>query len=86
MENAAFSAALLLQRSAHSAWIVTQPFHLKRAVRNCQQAGIDAHGWLISDGIEQARPLPAIQWTLREYAAWIKSHCRRRSAASVRSS
>jgi uncharacterized SAM-binding protein YcdF (DUF218 family) len=75
-ENGHYSATMLRHHGAHTAWVVTQPFHLKRAVHCCRQAGIEAQGWLIYNGIEQARPLSAIRWSLREYAAWFKAYCR----------
>ncbi len=69
-ENANFAAALMQQHGWHTAWVVTQPFHLRRAVRLCQHAGIAAKGWVIADSLQHAQPLLGLRWTTREYAAW----------------
>ncbi len=69
-ENATFAAALMQQHGWHTAWIVTQPFHLRRAVRLCQHAGIAAQAWVIADSLQHAQPLLGLRWTTREYAAW----------------
>lgn len=70
--NAALTAPLLAARGARSAWIVTQPFHTRRAVRVFRTAGIDAHAWHITDSLEYTDRTRARRWLVREYAAWLK--------------
>ena len=64
-ENAANSAAILRARGATSAWIVTHPFHTRRAVYLFAREGIDARAVRITDRRK-------LRWALREYAAWAK--------------
>ncbi|HWU86280.1 MAG TPA: YdcF family protein, partial [Kofleriaceae bacterium] len=71
-ENARLTAALLAPLGARSAWIVTQPFHGRRAVRLFRAAGLDAHAWHIEDSLQYADRGRAVRWLVREYAAWLK--------------
>ena len=66
-ENARFTAQLT---SARDVWLVTQPFHTRRAVRVFRRAGFCAHAWGIEDSIASADRRRALRWTLREYGAW----------------
>lgn len=75
-ENARFTAALLAARGARSAWLVTQPFHGRRAQRLFRAAGIDAHAWHIADSLEYRERARALGWIVREYAAWAKLFAR----------
>jgi len=69
-ENARFTAALVAPLGIRSVWIVTQPFHTRRAVRLFRRAGLDAHGWPAGERHE-------LRWVLREYAAWAVHLARR---------
>jgi len=69
-ENARLTAALLAPRGARSVWIVTQPFHGRRAARLFRAAGLDAHVWHIDDSLEYRDRRRAVRWLVREYAAW----------------
>ena len=69
-ENATLTAELLAARGARSVWIVTQPFHVRRAVRLFRQAGLDARGWHIGDSVQYRDRGRAVRWLVREYAAW----------------
>ena len=69
-ENARFAATIMTAQGWRSAWIVTQPFHSRRAVRLCRAAGIDAHGWIMQQSMQYTQPLLGLRWTAREYAAW----------------
>jgi uncharacterized SAM-binding protein YcdF (DUF218 family) len=60
-ENATCTAALI---GTCSVWIVTQPFHGRRAAYLFQRAGFDAHVWHIADSRRTLR------WVAREYVAW----------------
>lgn len=76
-ENAHYTAALLAARGARSAWLVTQPFHGRRAQRLFRAAGVDAHAWHIADSLEYRDRARALGWVAREYAAWAKLLARR---------
>jgi uncharacterized SAM-binding protein YcdF (DUF218 family) len=64
-DNAAHTSAILRRDGLESAWIVTQPFHLRRACFWFRRFGIDARPWLIAGGLP-----PRVIWLVREYAAW----------------
>lgn len=66
-ENALFTAALL---GKVRVWIVTQPFHGRRAARLFRRAGCDAHVWHIANSLEYRDRRCAARWVVREYAAW----------------
>jgi uncharacterized SAM-binding protein YcdF (DUF218 family) len=68
-ENARFTAALL-PRGAQ-VWLVTQPFHARRAEYLFRAVGLDARAWFI-DGLQDREPRRAVRWIAREYAAWLK--------------
>jgi len=69
-ENARRTAALLPPGS--SVWLVTQPFHGRRAARLFREAGFDAHVWHLENSLEYREPRRAVRWLVREYAAWAK--------------
>jgi len=71
-DNARLVAALLAPLGARSVWLVTQPFHGRRAARLFRAAGLDAHVWHIDDSIEYRDRRRALRWLAREYAAWLK--------------
>ena len=70
-ENAREAAALLVPRGARTVWIVTQPFHARRAVRHFAHAGLEPRAWHIADSIQYREPRRALRWLAREYAAWL---------------
>jgi uncharacterized SAM-binding protein YcdF (DUF218 family) len=71
-ENARHVAALLAPHGARSLWLVTQPFHGRRAARLFRRAGFDPHVWHIDDSIQYRDRRRALRWLAREYAAWLK--------------
>jgi uncharacterized SAM-binding protein YcdF (DUF218 family) len=71
-ENARFTAALLAERRVRSLWLVTQPFHARRAELLFSRAGFDARGWHIGDSVQYRDRARALRWLVREYAAWGK--------------
>ncbi|CAN5800893.1 hypothetical protein BH11MYX3_BH11MYX3_02820 [soil metagenome] len=71
-ENAQLTAALLAPIAAHRVWIVTQPFHGRRAARLFRAAGLDPHIWHIADSLQYSDRRRAVRWLVREYAAWAK--------------
>jgi len=68
-DNARRTAALLPPRAR--VWLVTQPFHARRAVYLFRRAGLDAAAWHIDDSIEYRDRRRAVRWLVREYAAWL---------------
>jgi uncharacterized SAM-binding protein YcdF (DUF218 family) len=62
IENARFTAELL---GSCAVWLVTQPFHGRRAARAFRAAGLDARVWHV-DGPPRPRAIA------REYAAWAR--------------
>ena len=74
-DNARLVAALL-PRGAR-VWLVTQPFHGRRAARLFRIAGLEPHVWHIADSLEYADRPRAIRWLAREYAAWARHLLRR---------
>jgi uncharacterized SAM-binding protein YcdF (DUF218 family) len=71
-ENARFTAALLAPLGARTVWLVTQPFHAKRAARLFERAGLEPRIWHIADSIQYRDRRRALRWLTREYAAWAK--------------
>jgi len=71
-ENARCVAALLAPRNLRSVWLVTQPFHGRRAARLFRAAGLEPRVWHIADSLQYREPRRALRWLVREYAAWGK--------------
>jgi uncharacterized SAM-binding protein YcdF (DUF218 family) len=69
-ENARFAAALLAPRGVRTVWLVTQPFHGRRAARVFRAAGLEPLVWHIEDSIEYRDRRRALRWVVREYASW----------------
>jgi len=69
-ENARMTAALLAPRGAKTVWLVTQPFHGRRAARLFRRAGLEPRVWHIADSLEYRDRGRALRWVIREYAAW----------------
>ena len=58
-------------------WLVTQPFHGRRARGLFRRAGLDPRVWAIDDGLQHQHPARALRWIAREYAAWAGALARR---------
>jgi len=69
-DNAAFVAALLPPGAR--VWLVTQPFHARRAAYLFRRVGLDARVWHIADSLEYRDRRRAVRWLVREYAAWAR--------------
>jgi len=69
-ENAVCTAALLGREGVRRVWLVTQPFHGRRARRVFRAAGLDVRVWHIEDSLQYSQPRRALRWIAREYAAW----------------
>ncbi len=54
-------------------WLVTQPFHGRRARWWFRRVGFAPLIWHIADSVQYRDPARALQWTLREYLAWVKT-------------
>ncbi|MGE5187179.1 MAG: YdcF family protein [Acidobacteriota bacterium] len=71
-DNARLTAQLLAPRGARRVWLVTQPFHGKRAARLFTSAGLEPRVWHIADSVQYRDRARAVRWLAREYAAWGK--------------
>lgn len=71
-QNARFSAELLRARNAKTVWIVTQPFHGRRAARLFRAHGFTPRVWHIANSVEYRDRKRALRWVVREYAAWAR--------------
>ncbi len=67
-DNARLTAAMLPQ--ARRVWLVTQPFHGRRAARLFQRAGLEPRVFHIADSLQYRDRRRALRWIVREYAAW----------------
>ncbi len=70
-DNARRTRELVAPLGVRSVWLVTQPFHLRRARWLFREEGLDAHGWHISDSIQYDDRRRALRWAVREYGAWM---------------
>ncbi len=51
-------------------WIVTQRFHMRRALRLFREAGFDPMGWIIEGGAQDRHGAASLWWIVREYGSW----------------
>lgn len=70
LENAARAAELLLPEGRRRVWLVTQPFHLRRALYLFRRAGFEPRGYLIEGGAQDLHPVKSLRWIVREYGSW----------------
>lgn len=68
-DNARFSAALLAAEGCRTVWIVSQPFHLRRARYLFRRHGLEPLAWHAEDSVQYRAPRRALGWLGREYAA-----------------
>jgi uncharacterized SAM-binding protein YcdF (DUF218 family) len=68
--NALRAAEILLPEGRRRVWLVTQPFHTRRAKHYFRRAGFEPLGWRIEGGVQDRDPVRALNWIAREYAAW----------------
>jgi uncharacterized SAM-binding protein YcdF (DUF218 family) len=69
-DNARLTAALLAPNAR--VWLVTQPFHGRRAARLFRSAGLEPRVWHIADSLQYRERGRAVRLLAREYAAWAK--------------
>jgi uncharacterized SAM-binding protein YcdF (DUF218 family) len=74
-ENARLSAALL--PAGARVWLITQPFHARRAARCFRAFGFDVATHHIADSIQYTQRRRALKWLVREYASWANHLIRR---------
>jgi uncharacterized SAM-binding protein YcdF (DUF218 family) len=77
-ENARFTAALLAPLGVRTVWLVTQPFHGKRAARLFRRTGLEPRVWHIANSMQYRDRSRALRWLVREYVAWAMLAVRRR--------
>lgn len=70
-ENAR-NVAAIVPSHVHAIWLVTQPFHARRAEHLFRAVGFDARAWQVADSLQYRDHRRAVRWLLREYAAWAK--------------
>ena len=68
--NALRAAELLLPEGRRRVWVVTQPFHTRRALYHFRRAGFEPRAWRISPSVQELLPAKGLAWIAREYAAW----------------
>jgi uncharacterized SAM-binding protein YcdF (DUF218 family) len=71
-ENARHTASLLAAEGRRRVWLVTQPFHTRRARAWFRRAGLEARAWYATDSIQYRLPRHGLRWVVNEYAAWLK--------------
>jgi uncharacterized SAM-binding protein YcdF (DUF218 family) len=69
-ENARNCAELLFPRGAKRVWLVTQPFHAKRAAWLFRHLGFSPRVWHIADSVQYRDPRRALKWLAREWVSW----------------
>ena len=69
-ENAARAAEILLPEGRRRVWLVTQPFHQRRARFLFRRAGFEPLALPIDRGLQDRNPARAFRWIAREYGAW----------------
>jgi uncharacterized SAM-binding protein YcdF (DUF218 family) len=75
-QNATRVAALLPPGAA--VWLVTQPFHMRRAMLWFRRAGLRPLAWHIHGSIQHQEPDRFLKWIAREYAALARDRLRLR--------
>ena len=71
-DNARASAALLLPRGLRQIWLVTHPFHTRRARGLFRRAGFEVRMWSLEGSLQASDRPRALRWIVREYAAFVR--------------
>lgn len=71
-DNARHTARLLAAEGRTRVWLVTQPFHTRRARAWFRRAGLEARAWFADDSIQYRLPRHGLRWVVYEYAAWLR--------------
>lgn len=80
-ENALRAAEILLPEGRRRVWLVTQPFHLRRALYLFRRAGFDPLGHLIEPSVQDRHGAASLRWVVREYGSWVLLFARRAAGA-----
>lgn len=72
-ENARFTSRLLAREGCHRVWLVTQPFHSRRAAFLFRKYQLEPLCWRIEPSLESTAPAHGLRWIAREYVAVL--HC-----------
>ena len=70
-DNARHLAKLLLP-DRRRVRVVTQPFHLRRALLWFRRAGFETRGHHIADSLQYRHATLALRWITQEYVSWLK--------------
>jgi uncharacterized SAM-binding protein YcdF (DUF218 family) len=68
-ENARLTAVLLGTDRCRTVWLVSQPFHLRRAAFLFRKVGLEPLAWHVDDSLQYRWPRLGLRWIAREYAA-----------------
>jgi uncharacterized SAM-binding protein YcdF (DUF218 family) len=77
-ENARNAAHILLPRGRRRVWLVTQPFHLRRAALWFARVGFEPMGWRIEESLQEREPDRGLRWVMWEYPALVRDWWRSR--------
>lgn len=69
-ENAERAAELLLPEGRRRVVLVTQPFHVRRALFWFRRVGFEAHGHVIEGSAQDRHGAASVRWIAREYGSW----------------
>lgn len=69
-ENAVRAAEILFPEGRRRVWLVTQRFHMRRALHCFERVGFDALGWVIEGGAQEQHGVTSLRWMVREYGSW----------------
>jgi uncharacterized SAM-binding protein YcdF (DUF218 family) len=72
-DNARRAAELLHPLGIRRVWLVTQPFHLRRALFWFRVVGFDPLGWRIEDSVIYTSAGRGLLMVVREYLAWLRA-------------
>jgi len=81
-ENARYCAELL--PGGASVWVVSQPFHLRRASYLFRREGLRPLPIADEDSIQFRVPRLGLRWASREYVAWVHAALRTLAAPVIR--
>ncbi|GAB4561778.1 MAG: hypothetical protein Tsb0020_09500 [Haliangiales bacterium] len=68
-DNARLCAPLLSAEGCRRVWLVSQPFHLRRAHYLFRRQGFEPLCWSAHDSLQYRAPRRALRWIVREYGA-----------------
>lgn len=69
-DNARYTAELLAPHAVRTVWLVTQPFHGRRAALLFRRTGLEPRVWHIADSLQYRDRRREARWVVREVGAW----------------